>query len=102
MRALLLLAVVSCSPAWWPVEEHGGLSPRPAAPDVVFIAPGAALDAGLQLAHVAPIPRLVADVSAAVVLRTWKPLGRTEGSHFLFGIGAAVAEFGGVVLRGHP
>ena len=78
-------------PTWWPAEEHGGASGRPAASDLYFLAAGAAFDTGLKLAHVRPLPRFLADASAAVLVRTWRPLGRTEGSHFTFGVGVAIA-----------
>jgi hypothetical protein len=107
MRALLLvLALAGCAtvngrltlrPTWWPAEDHGGDSGRPAASDLLFIGAGATFDAGLQLAHVRPVPRALADVTAALLVRTWKPLGRTEGSHFTFGFGAELVEFVGLV-----
>ncbi len=81
---------VTLRPRWWPREQHGGDSGRKAAPDVYFMAAGAAFDEGLQLAYVRPIVRFPMDVGAALAFRIWKPLGRTEGSHFLFTWGIGV------------
>jgi len=101
LALVAVLALLGCArttagqltlrPTWWPAEEHGGASGRPAASDLYFVAAGAAFDTGLKLAHVRPLPRFLADASAAVLFRTWKPLGRTEGSHFTFGIGVGLA-----------
>lgn len=76
----------------WPEEEHGGVSGRPAASDLYFIAAGAVTDATLVALKVKPWWRLGAGAALAVGVRTLKPLGRTESSHFLFGFGVTLAE----------
>lgn len=84
------------------MEEHGGASPNPAAPDAVFIGAGAALDGGLQAVKVPALPRLVADAALAWAVRFPKWGGRTEGAHLLVVSGAFISEFVGVVVRHHP
>jgi len=99
---LLLTALAVSSCAWVPVEEHGGLSPKPAPSDWLFIGSGAVVDGGLQLAHVGQPWRAVADVTAALVVRTWKPLGRSESSHLLMLTGSFSTTFLRVIVRGSP
>jgi hypothetical protein len=108
--ALLVLALAGCAtvngrltlrPTWWPEEEHGGTSGRKPASDWYFVAAGATFDAGMHVLHVKPIPRALADVTAAVLMRTWRPLGRTESSGLTFSIGASAAALTDFVLSRH-
>src|SRR5512146_3202163 len=52
-----------------PVEEHGGLAPHPAAPDLAFAGAGFALDGALATAKVPTVPRVVADAALAWAVR---------------------------------
>lgn len=98
--ALVLAGCVSLSPQWWPKEEHGGASGRPEiAPDWAFMAGGVALDGGLAAFRLPVVPRVLADVTVAVGVRTLKPLGRSEGSHFLILTGALGREIVGGFIR---
>lgn len=97
-----LALLFGCGCGAWPVEEHGGVSPRPAPPDLLFVASGAAVDGSLQAAKVGQPWRALADVTAALVVRTWKPLGRSESSHLLMLSGSFSTTFLRVVLKGAP
>ena len=105
----VLLTITGCArttsgqitlfPSWWPREEHGGLSGVKPASDLYFIGAGAVFDTGLKLAGVKPLPRFLADATAAVLLRTWKPLGRTEASHMLFGFGVGITTIADMFIH---
>lgn len=82
------------------VEQHGGLSPVPSkVPDIGFIGIGVGIDAGLQLAKVPAVPRVLADVLAAFVVRNVSTFGRSADSGFLMVFGAIPTEIGGVTLH---
>lgn len=67
----------------WPVEDHGGVAPKPAASDLYFLGGGFVVDAALAHAKVPVVPRVVVDGLAAWAVRVPKWGGRTEAAHIL-------------------
>lgn len=96
---MIALALAGCAV---PVEAHGGLSPRPAAPDVVFLAAGAGVE---TLAVVTRRPwwqQLAAVGALAWWVRVPRAGGRTESAHLLVVAGAFPVKWAQVALCGHP
>jgi len=94
-----LLLLTACA---WPIEEHGGIAPKPAHPDGVILAGGAALDTGLQLARVRHPWRGALVLGTAFAVRYSACCGRSEASHLLIISGAIPIEALGLLLRGRP
>jgi len=106
MRSLLLcLALAGCASFHIPiaVEAHGGLSPISSkVTDAEFALIGAGFDQGLKLVHVPLVPRLVADVLAAVSVRSISTFGRTVDSGFMFLSGSMVINITRIIAsRSH-
>jgi hypothetical protein len=98
--AKLLVTALLVSSCAVPLEEHGGLSPRPAAPDAVFIGGGVALDGGLAALKVPAVPRLLVDAGAMWAVRVPQWGGRTESAHLLVFSGAFLREWLAGMIRG--
>jgi hypothetical protein len=100
--ALLLGGILVTTGCAWPVEAHGGVAPRPAAPDVVFVGAGAATH---TLALVTRRPwwqRVAADALLAWAVRVPRWGGRTEGASLLVGLGAFGSEWSAWVFCRGP
>lgn len=81
----LALTVEGCA---IPVEEHGGLAPKPAAPDAVFIGAGAAVEGVALVTHRPWWQQALAVGALAWWVRVPQAGGRTEAAHLLVYTGA--------------
>ena len=103
-RGLLVLSLLALSGCTLPLEEHGGLAPRPEPSDLVFMGTGAAINtAGLAL-HLPQWVRFTADAAAVVILRVPKFGGRYEGVAITLPVGSIAVEWVHTLVHGlqHP
>src|SRR5262245_10128973 len=87
------------------MEQHGGAAPIPSkVSDPAWVGLGAGLDAGLQVAKVAAVPRLLGDALAAYAVRNVSTYGRSADSGFLMVYGASLSSLTGFVVHAlrHP
>ena len=61
-----------------------------------------ATSTALQLTKVKPVARVLIEAATSLIVRTWQPFGRSEGSHLLVLEGAFVVEWLGLLVRGKP
>jgi hypothetical protein len=85
-----------------PVEQHGGLAPRPAAPDVVFLAAGAGVETLAVVTRRTWWQQLAVVGALSWWVRVPEAGGRTEAAHLLVIAGAFPVKWAQVALSGHP
>ena len=103
-RGLLVLSLLALSGCALPLEEHGGVAPRPEPSDWAFMAAGAALHTATLAAHLPQWARFAVDGAAVFVLRVPKFGGRYEGVAVTLPVGSITAEWVHTLVHGlaHP
>jgi hypothetical protein len=100
--AKLLAVALTVEACAIPVEEHGGLAPKPAAPDLVFVGAGAAVET-VALVTRRPWWQQAAAVGAlAWWVRVPRAGGRTEAAHLLVYGGAFPVWWFHLLVARHP